>query len=100
MTTTQQNKTTGTNSGTASRGPAQRLLDLAMSATVSRTLYLIAEHGIADAIPAGDSTDPAALAAHVGCDEDALHRMLKLLAVHGIFQLVDGRWEHTDISRL
>jgi hypothetical protein len=73
---------------------------MAMGATVSRTLHLIAEHGVADAIPAGDSTDPAALAARVGCDEDALHRMLNLLAVHGIFQLVDGRWEHTDSSRL
>jgi SAM-dependent methyltransferase len=100
MTTTEEHPTAGSNAGTASRGPAQALLDLAMGATVSRTLHLIADRGVADAIRVGDSTDPTSLAARVGCDEDALHRMLQLLAVHGIFRLVDGRWEHTDSSRL
>lgn len=104
MTTTEQQETTmattGTSVGTPARGPAQVLLNLAMGATLSRTLHLVAEHGIADAIDAGQGTDPATLAVRVGCDRDALHRMLQLLAAHGIFRLVDGRWEHTDSSRL
>ena len=65
----------------------------------SRTLQIIAELGIADAL--NDALETAEqLAKKTGTDADALHRALRLLASHGIFEFRDGAWTHTAASRL
>ena len=42
----------------------------------------------------------ATIAAAAGVNADALHRMLRLLAMNGIFQFSDGGWSHTPASAL
>jgi len=74
--------------------------DLAKGHIAARCLHVIAESGAADAVgPAGAT--PAEIAAHTGLVADALDRMLRLLAAHGIFTRgSDGRYTHTAASRL
>lgn len=80
--------------------PAAVVADLARAHIPARCLHVIAECGAADAVgPAGAT--PAEIAAHTGLDADALDRMLRLLAAHGIFKHgADGRYEHSAASRL
>jgi hypothetical protein len=61
---------------------------------------VIADSGAADAVGAAGAT-PAEIAARTGFDADALDRMLRLLAAHGIFvRCADGGYEHSAASRL
>jgi hypothetical protein len=80
--------------------PAALVADLSRAHIAARCLHVIAEYGAADAI--GDAgTTPAEIAAHLGLDADALDRMLRLLAAHGIFvRTADGRYAHSPASRL
>jgi hypothetical protein len=79
--------------------PAQAILSLSTAYWASRCLHLVADVGIADAL--GDDPLPAsALAAKTGTNPDALHRVLRALANHGIFTLKDGRFSHNPASRL
>ena len=85
-----------------SADPAQRLVaDLARAHIPARCLHVIADSGVADAVGPNGAT-PAEIAAHVGLDADALDRMLRLLAAHGIFELTaDGRrYGHSPASSL
>ena len=80
--------------------PAQLVTDLARAHIVARCLHVIADCGAADAVGATGAT-PAEIAAHTGLDADALDRVLRLLAAHGIFdRTADGRYEHSAASRL
>ena len=80
--------------------PAQLVIDLARAHIVARCLHVIADCGAADAVGATGAT-PAEIAAHTSLDADALDRMLRLLAAHGIFNpTADGRYEHSAASRL
>jgi hypothetical protein len=66
---------------------------------VARCFHLIADFGVADALDA----EPASveeLAGRTGMDADALGRMLRLLASHGLFARHGGRYGHTAESRL
>ena len=66
---------------------------------VSRCLQVVADLGIADLI----SDVPISafeLARSTGSNEDALARVLSLLCAHGVFVRVDGRFGHTDASRV
>lgn len=79
--------------------PAETILALSTVYWVSRCLHLVAEVGIADAL--GDEPEPAvALATKTGTNPDALHRVLRALANHGVFTLKDGRFSHNAASRL
>jgi hypothetical protein len=80
---------------------AQRLVaDLARAHIPARCLHVIADCGAADAVGPNGAT-PAEIAAHVGLDADALDRMLRLLAAHGIFErTADGRYRHSPASSL
>jgi hypothetical protein len=60
---------------------------------------VVAELGVADHID-DQSVPVAQLARRVGADEDALDRMLSLLAAHGIFERDGDRYVHTPASRL
>jgi hypothetical protein len=80
--------------------PADLVADLAKGHIAARCLHVIADCGAADAVGSAGAT-PAEIAAQSGLDADALDRMLRLLAAHGIFvRTADGRYEHTAASRL
>jgi len=86
--------------GQAPEDPAGLVAGLARAHITARCLHVIAECGAADAVGPNGST-PAELAARTGLAADALDRMLRLLAAHGIFKHgADGRYEHSAASRL
>jgi len=79
--------------------PAETILFLSTAYWASRCLHLVADLGIADAL--GEEAQPASvLAAKTGTNPDALHRVLRTLASHGVFSLEDGRFAHNPASRL
>jgi hypothetical protein len=81
-------------------GPADLVADLAKAHIAARCLHVVAECGAADAIGT-EGAMPAEIAAHGGLDADALDRMMRLLAAHGIFARgIDGRYSHTPASLL
>src|SRR5262245_49453159 len=80
--------------------PAALVADLSRAHIAARCLHVIAECGVADALGDAAAT-PAEIAAHTGFAADALDRMLRLLAAHGIFvRTADGRYAHSPASRL
>lgn len=79
--------------------PVDALLQLSAGYYVSRALHAVADLGVADAL--GDIPQPAAsLAAATGADAGALDRVLRLLALYGIFEYRDGAVAHTSGSRI
>ncbi len=81
------------------RHPAETILGLSTAYWASRCLHAVADFGIADAL--GDEPQTAAaLAAKTGTNADALHRILRALANHGVFALRNGRFLHNPASRL
>ena len=80
--------------------PVSLVADLSRAHIAARCLHVIAECGAADAVGDAGAT-PAEIAAQSGLDADALDRMLRLLAAHGIFvRMADGRYTHSAASRL
>lgn len=79
--------------------PARLLQDLVNAHTAARCVHVVAEHGVADALD-GAAATPAELAARTGLDADALARILRLLAAHGVFAPAAGGYAHTEASRL
>jgi hypothetical protein len=66
---------------------------------LSRSLHVVADLGVADALddtPRGITE----LAAATGTNADALGRILRLLAAHGVFQWDEDKVRHTPASRL
>jgi hypothetical protein len=79
--------------------PLETLLGLATGYWVSRCLHVVAELGVADVL--GEVPQSAAeLAEATGANADALARVLRLLAAHGVFEMRDGRLAHSAASRL
>ena len=80
--------------------PADLVADLAKAHIAARCLHVVASTGVADAV--GDAgASPAQIAAQVGANADALDRVLRLLAAHGVFaHAPGGRYVHTAASRL
>lgn len=66
---------------------------------VSRCLQVVADLGIADHI-SDVPVSASFLARCSGSDQDALVRVLSLLCANGVFVRVDGRFGHTDASRV
>src|SRR5215203_3806838 len=80
--------------------PAALVADLSRAHIAARCLHVIADCGAADAVGDAGAT-PVEIAARTGFDADALDRMLRLLAAHGVFvRCADGRYEHSAASRL
>jgi hypothetical protein len=65
----------------------------------SRCLHVIAALGVADEI-GDDPVSTPELASRCGADADALGRMLRLMAAHGIFERDGAGFRHTPASRL
>lgn len=84
---------------TAAAAP-DTILQLAFGHATVRALHVVAELGVADHLDEAPR-DHGALAADVGADPDALHRLLRPLEMHGIFARdAAGAWTHTPTSRL
>lgn len=66
---------------------------------LARSLHIVADLGVADAV--GDTPRTASeLAGMVGANPDALHRILRLLASHGVFRTEGAGYAHSEASRL
>lgn len=79
--------------------PAQAVWGLINAHAVARCMHVVAEAGVADALDHAP-VPMATLATRTGVDADALHRMLRLLAAHGVFAKGDGGYAHTPASEL
>ncbi len=79
--------------------PVRTLLEITGGYALPRCLHVIAELGVADVLDETPCT-AAELARAVSADPDALGRVLRLLAAHGIFAARDESFTHTPPSRL
>ena len=79
--------------------PFALLQDIASASCVSRCLHVVANIGVADAL---DETPRSAadLAEDVGAHPEALDRVLRLLASHGVFESRGGTFAHSPASRM
>jgi hypothetical protein len=79
--------------------PVESLLQLSAGYYVARALHAVADLGVADALD--ETPQPAAaLAAATAAEPGALERVLRLLALYGIFEYTDGVVAHTTASRM
>jgi hypothetical protein len=79
--------------------PAQGVLQLATAYWTSRCLHVAADLGVADAL--GDEPQTAeTLARSTGVHPRALHRVLRALANHGVFEHDGERFAHNASSRM
>ena len=80
--------------------PVDTLMQMAAGSLLCRSLHVVADLGVADALQ--DEPRPAAaLAADISAHPQALERTLRLLSVYGVFeQRDDGTVAHTPASRL
>ncbi|MEV4053687.1 methyltransferase [Amycolatopsis sp. NPDC049688] len=77
-----------------------RVRELMLSAAYAAALRAAVKLGLPDAI-GGEPVAPAALAAAVGADAGALHRLVRALAAFGVFTIdSEGCYRHTELSRL
>src|SRR3954469_7356236 len=76
-----------------------KLMQVTNAFLVSRCLYVAADIGVADHINDAPQTSEA-LAKATGSNAGALHRVLRVLASHGIFEDKGGSWAHTEMSQL
>jgi hypothetical protein len=82
-----------------SQHPAQAVQQLATAYWTSRCLHVAAELGVADVL--GDEPQTAeTIAQSLGVQPAALHRILRALANHGVFQHDGERFAHNESSRL
>ena len=80
--------------------PVSTLMNLSMGFTLPRTLQVVAELGIADALEETPRSVEE-LAQATGTHAEALNRALRLLSSHGVFQQYDrASYRHTPASRL
>jgi hypothetical protein len=79
--------------------PVQTVLNLAGAYALPRCLHVVADLGVADVLDETPRT-AADLAGAVKADPDALSRVLRLLAAHGIFAVQGHAFAHSPASRL
>src|SRR6476619_538253 len=74
-----------------------RLVEISAGYWLPRALHVVADLAVADAL---DEKPRSAvyLAKEVGADADALDRVLRLLASHGVFRRRGGKYEHNTLS--
>jgi hypothetical protein len=83
-----------------SESPEGSLWDLMRGALTARTLGIVSELRVADALAAGPRP-VAAVAKEVGADADTLHRFLRALASDGVFAETEpGVFGNTEASEL
>ena len=75
-----------------------RLVEISAGYWLPRALHVVADLGVADALDQ-EPQSAVYLAKEVGTDADALDRVLRLLASHGVFDRRNGKYLHNAISR-
>jgi len=75
-----------------------RLVEISAGYWLPRALHVVADLAIADALDQ-EPRSAADLAKAVGADADALDRVLRLLASHGVFDRRSGKYAHNALSR-
>ena len=76
-----------------------RLVEISAGYWLPRALHVVADLGIADVLDQ-EARSAADLAKEVGADADALDRVLRLLASHGVFDRRSGKYVHNALSRV
>lgn len=79
--------------------PFAILTQMAGGYSLARSLHVVANLGVADALDETPQT-ARALAASVNAHPEALHRVLRLLSAHGVFQVEGETIGHSPASRL
>ena len=79
--------------------PFATLTQIAGGYCLPRSLHAVADLGVADALDE-ESRTADDLAAAVGAHPDALGRVLRLLAAHGVFEVQGDTFRHSPASRL
>lgn len=79
--------------------PFYTLIQIAGGYCLPRCLHVVADLGVADVLDETPQT-AADLAASVGAHPDALGRVLRLLAAHGVFESQGDKFRHSPASRL
>src|SRR5262245_50193552 len=74
-----------------------RLVELSAGYWLPRALQVVADLGVADRIGSEPRTAEE-IAAELGVNGDALNRLLRLLASHGIFERSGGKYGHNELS--
>lgn len=75
-----------------------RLVEISAGYWLPRALHVAADLAVADALDQ-EPRSAADLAKEVGADADALDRVLRLLASHGVFDRRGGKYAHNELSR-
>src|SRR5690349_16878701 len=75
-----------------------RLVEISAGYWLPRALHIVADLGVADALD-DEPRSAQYLAGKVGANGDALDRVLRLLASHGVFSRRDGKYVHNPLSR-
>jgi hypothetical protein len=75
-----------------------RLVEISAGYWLPRALHVVADLAVADALDQ-EPRSAADLAKEVGADADALDRVLRLLASHGVFDRRGGKYAHNELSR-
>jgi O-methyltransferase domain len=81
------------------KSPHQLVAALVNAHTAARCMHVVADFGVADALQ-DEPLSGAELARRTGLNADALSRMLRLLAAHGVFAGTSEAYTHTPASRL
>ncbi len=71
--------------------PQDRLISYVDGFLISRGLYTVAQFNIADSLQSGPKTAEE-IAYELDLDADCLHRLMRMLASHGIFMFLDNRY--------
>ena len=75
-----------------------RLVEISAGYWLPRALHVVANLAVADALDE-EPRSAMYLAKEVGADADALDRVLRLLASHGVFRRRGGKYVHNSLSR-
>src|SRR5438128_2837653 len=75
-----------------------RLVEISAGYWLPRALHVVADLGVADTLDQ-EPRSAVYLAKEVGTDADALDRVLRLLASHGVFHRRGGKYVHNALSR-
>ena len=78
-------------------GSVMRLVEISAGYWLPRALHVVADLAVADALDE-EPRSAEYLAAEVGANTDALDRVLRLLASHGVFRRSGGKYVHNALS--
>lgn len=93
-----ESSSTQARESTVAAESVMKLLEISAGYWLPRALHVAADLGVADALDE-QPRSASYLAEKVGANADALDRILRLLASHGVFQRANGNYAHNALSR-